>query len=72
MMSKAGRFKVLPLAALLAWQADAAEYNLSQIPISVIETAEPNVMLLLDTSGSMGRAPGSGGASKMDQAKSAA
>ena len=71
-MSKTGRFKALPLTALLAWQADAAEYNLSQIPISVIETAEPNIMLLLDTSGSMGSAPDSGGASKMEQAKSAA
>jgi type IV pilus assembly protein PilY1 len=72
MMSKTRRFKALLLMALIAWQADAGEYNLSQVPIGVIETAEPNVMLLLDTSGSMGSAPDSGGASKMDQAKSAA
>ncbi|BBB27731.1 type IV pilus assembly protein PilY1 [Amphritea japonica ATCC BAA-1530] len=65
-------FKALPLLLLFTWQAEAAEYNLAQVPIGVTEAVEPNVMLLLDTSGSMGRAPVSGGASKMEQAKSAA
>ena len=72
MMDKTGKFAALLLMVLLTREVEATEYSLSQIPIGVTEATEPNVMLLLDTSGSMGRAPSSGGASKMDQAKSAA
>lgn len=55
--------------------AMADDYEISNVPIDVAETAQPNVMLLMDTSGSMSSRPSGsswGDDSKMEQAKSAA
>ncbi|WP_303580259.1 PilC/PilY family type IV pilus protein [Amphritea sp. 1_MG-2023] len=65
---------IVAASALIATSAIAADYTISNVPIDVAETAEPNVMLLMDTSGSMGDYPDgySSGKTKMEQAISAA
>lgn len=45
------------LSCVSVSSAMAAELNISQTPIQVVGTVEPNVMLLMDTSGSMNRMP---------------
>jgi type IV pilus assembly protein PilY1 len=47
----------------------AAELSLPDFPLQVTEYVEPNVMLLLDTSGSMATASSSAGQSRMDVIK---
>lgn len=74
MMKITGMFNLLvSCVALLAGQAGAAEYEISQVPIGVTEGAEPNVMLLMDNSGSMDDRPTGqlSGKNKFEQAKSA-
>ncbi|WP_215950437.1 pilus assembly protein [Amphritea atlantica] len=65
---------IVAASAIVATSAIAADYTISNVPIDVAETAEPNVMLLMDTSGSMGSRPSgySFGKTKMEQAISAA
>ncbi|WP_428036012.1 pilus assembly protein [Amphritea sp.] len=71
-MNKTGMLFVVGLTVLSTAQASGADYSLSPVPIGTTEVAEPNVMLLMDTSGSMKSAPSGGGSSKINQAKSAA
>ncbi len=65
---------IVAASAIVATSAIAADYTISNVPIDVAETAEPNVMLLMDTSGSMADRPSgySSGKTKMAQAISAA
>ncbi|MDX2422432.1 MAG: PilC/PilY family type IV pilus protein, partial [Amphritea sp.] len=67
---------IVAASAIVATSAIAADYTISNVPIDVAETAEPNVMLLMDTSGSMSNRPSSSKSraddSKMEQAISAA
>ncbi|WP_139203226.1 PilC/PilY family type IV pilus protein [Amphritea atlantica] len=67
-------FKLVCLVVFVSRSVLSAEYTISPIPIGAAETAEPNVMILMDTSGSMDDPPAGQrrGKKKIDQAKSAA
>lgn len=73
-MDKTGMLKAIYLIAVCSGPVSAAEYTISNIPVGVAEMAEPNVMILLDTSKSMNDPPGSqaAGKTKIEQAKAAA
>ncbi len=73
-MNKTGMLFVGILAVLSTAEACGADYSLSPVPIGTTEVAEPNVMILMDDSGSMAYRPSgqSYGKSKLEQAKSAA
>ncbi|WP_164549163.1 PilC/PilY family type IV pilus protein [Amphritea opalescens] len=66
---------IVTVATLAASSVMAADYKISNVPINVAGTAEPNVMLLMDTSESMANRPkdsAEDGDSKMEQAISTA
>ncbi|WP_299197737.1 PilC/PilY family type IV pilus protein [uncultured Amphritea sp.] len=73
-MNRTGMLFFVTLAAVSAAQVNGADYSLSSVPIGTTEVAEPNVMILMDNSGSMKDRPAgqSGGKKKIDQAKTAA
>jgi type IV pilus assembly protein PilY1 len=59
----------LSIAIYFPTYTSAAELSLPDFPLQVTEYIEPNVMLLLDTSGSMATASGSAGQTRMDVMK---